>query len=186
MKPVLCILGFYQYPWPLPGRPHYHSSPSFLMRCDDKNSRHCPMSLRGQKYLHLHHWLEADFPSTGYLLRIPDRKGSDLCTGDMTAKRVNALLSSWSFGLVGKGSLQAVGRPWNGCCTWVLAGVRGPLDLLLWGHVNPGRTQSLLSTSCYLDLLPPQISGRNEHFHLGIESFCSTGSKGAGEMKSWV
>ena len=81
----------------------------------------------------------------GYLLRTPDRRGSELSAGAMTARRVNALLSSWNFRLVGNGSLQA--------------GVRGPLDLLLQGHVNPGMTQSFLSTSCYLDLLPPQISG---------------------------
>ena len=141
------------------------------MRYNDKTfSRHCPMSLGGQKCFQLHHWLQADFMSTGYLLRIPDRRGSELCAGAMTAKRVNALLSSWSFGLVGKGSLQAVGRHWNGCYAQVLAGVRGPLDLLLWGHVNLGRTQSLLSTSYYFDLLAPQISGENEHFHWGIAS----------------
>ena len=158
-----------------------------LTRCDDKTfSRHCPVSLGGQKHLHLHHWLHADFTSTGYLVRTPDRRGSELCTGAVTAKRVNALLSSWSLGLAGKGSLQAVGRPWNRCYARVLAEVRGPLDLLLWGHVNLGRTQSLLSTSCYLDLLAPQISGDNEHSHLGIEGFCSTGSWGGGEMKSWV
>ena len=43
----------------------------------------------------------------------------------------NALLSSWSLSLAGKKSLQAVGRPWNGCYAWVLAEVRDPLDLLL-------------------------------------------------------
>ena len=171
MEAVLCILGFPSIPDLYRADRSASLLHPLLTRCDDKTfSRHCPVSLGGQKHLHLHHGLEADFTSAGYLLRIPDRRGSELCAGAMTAKRVNVLLSSWSFSLVGKGSLQAVGRHWNGCYAQVLAGVRGPLDLLLWRHVNLGRTQSLLSTTCYLDLLAPQISGENEHFHLGIAS----------------
>lgn len=146
--------------------------------------RDCQMSPGRQNCPWLHHWLEADFISPVYLLRIPDRKGSELCTGDSTVKRVSALLSSWSFSLVGKGSLQAFGRHWDRCCNRVLAGIRGPLDLLLWEHVNRGRTQSLLNTSCILTCRPPQRSGENEHFCLGIESYHKTGSQKHGEMKS--
>ena len=91
----------------------------------------CPLG--DKKHLHLHHGLEADFTSTGYLLRIPDRRGSELCAGAMTAKRVNALLSSWSFGLVGKGSLQAVGRHISGflqCLAGKLLSVLHPKNLI--------------------------------------------------------
>ena len=132
MEAVLCILGFPSIPDLY--QVGHSASPlhPLLTRCDDKTfSRHCPVSLGGQKHLHLHHWLHADFTSTGYLVRTPDRRGSELCTGAVTAKRVNALLSSWSLGLAGKGSLQAVGRPWNRCYARVLAEVGGPLDLLL-------------------------------------------------------
>lgn len=132
MEAVLCILGF-------PSIPDLYqvdcsASPlhPLLTRCDDKAFyRHCPVSLEGQKHLHLHHWLHADFTSMAYLVRTLYRRGSELCTGAVTAKRVNALLSSWSLSLAGKKSLQAVGRPWNGCYAWVLAEVRDPLDLLL-------------------------------------------------------
>lgn len=128
MEAVLCILGF-------PSIPDLYqvdcsASPlhPLLTRCDDKTfSRHCPVFLEGQKH-HLHHWLHADFTSMAYLVRTPDRRGSELCTGAVTAKRVMLFClhgaSVWQGRKVSRlwgdpgmgvmlGSWQKSGIPWT-------------------------------------------------------------------------